>query len=303
MSQGFVKLYGDQLLNSTVWVTTSLETRMVWITLLLLADQHGIVLASMPGLAKQAGVTVQDVEAAVETFTSPDRYSRSQEHEGRRLEPIDGGWLVLNYKKYREFRTIKQVKAAERQRRFREKEGVTNNARDAPEAEAEAETEAEIPTTTSKALSRDRRSGDRRTPGKGLVLKETGNWVSEAIKQAGAEDFTDQRLLWEGRTVFSFWQYRAGKNGKVVILTTDRQARIRRWLTIYGLEACLLAVEGAFHHPDHNQEGRSYHELENIFKARGSGTIEKLRDAGQRHPRQVKAIIDKLTAKGWRPSE
>jgi len=302
VSQGFVKLYGDQLLNSTVWVTTSLETRMVWITLLLLADQHGIVLASVPGLAKQAGVSVEDVEAAVGTFTSPDRHSRSQEHEGRRLEPIDGGWLVLNYKKYREFRTIKQVKAAERQRRFREKEGVTSNARDAPEAEADTEAETETATTT--ALSRDRRSGERRSPSNGVVLKETGNWVSEAIKQAGAEDFSDERLLWEGRTVFSFWQYRAGKNGKVVILTTDRQSRIRRWLRIYGLEDCLLAVEGAFHHPDHNQEGRSYHELENIFKAReGAGTIEKLRDAGQRHPRQVKAIIDKLTAKGWRPSE
>ena len=97
MGQGFVKLYGDQLLNSTVWVTTSVETRMVWITMLLLSDQHGIVQASIPGLAKQAGVSIKDVEKAMEVFTNPDKYSRSREYAGRRAEPIDGGGLVLNY--------------------------------------------------------------------------------------------------------------------------------------------------------------------------------------------------------------
>src|SRR4030042_1008042 len=114
MSDGFVKIYGSQLLNSTVWVQTDLTTKVVWIIMLTLADRHGNVKASVPGIAKLAGVEIEEAAESIEILKAPDKWSRTQEHEGRRLIEIDGGWNVLNYEKYRDYRSPEQIRGAER---------------------------------------------------------------------------------------------------------------------------------------------------------------------------------------------
>jgi hypothetical protein len=55
----------------------------------------------VPGFADMARVGLAEVENALATFQSPDAYSRSPGHEGRRIEPVEGGWRILNYEKYR----------------------------------------------------------------------------------------------------------------------------------------------------------------------------------------------------------
>ena len=119
---GYVKIYGDQLMRSTVWVNTSKETRLLWITMLAIADKNGLVLASIPGLAKEAGVSIEECEESLKVLSSPDPYSRTKKYEGRRLEVIDGGFLLLNYRKYREMRTEAQVKDAMRKAAWRAKQ-------------------------------------------------------------------------------------------------------------------------------------------------------------------------------------
>jgi hypothetical protein len=119
---GFTKLFGS-LIGSTVWLEDS-DTRVVWITMLALADANGIVGASVPGLAKLAGVPREACEYALDKFLSPDPDSRSKEHEGRRIQEVDGGWHLLNYAKYREKRDAdvrrEQNKQAMRRRRAKQ---------------------------------------------------------------------------------------------------------------------------------------------------------------------------------------
>lgn len=102
MSETFVKLFGS-ILESTVWGQPA-EVRLVWITMLAMADSRGRVYASIPGLAHRARVDVPDVERALAVFLAPDPYSRTPDYEGRRVEPIDGGWRLLNHGKYRDKR-------------------------------------------------------------------------------------------------------------------------------------------------------------------------------------------------------
>jgi len=118
----FTKLFSS-IVSSTIW-QESLETKIVWITMLALSDRDGIVDASVPGLAKQAGVTLEQTEQALSVLESPDPYSRTKDHEGRRVEPVDGGWRLLNHSKYREklSREDRREKAANRQRVKRERE-------------------------------------------------------------------------------------------------------------------------------------------------------------------------------------
>jgi hypothetical protein len=39
---------------------------------------------------------------ALSILLAPDPDSRTKDHDGRRIEAIEGGWLILNYLKYRE---------------------------------------------------------------------------------------------------------------------------------------------------------------------------------------------------------
>ena len=69
--------------------------------MLAMVDRNGEVHASIPGLAKRAGISLNECEEALSCLLSPDPYSRTKEHEGRRIGVIDGGWELLNHAKYR----------------------------------------------------------------------------------------------------------------------------------------------------------------------------------------------------------
>ena len=97
---GFNKLF-PELITSSIW-SESKETRLVWITLLASKNHNGYVAASLPGLARMANVSLDECQMAVQVLDSPDPHSRSKENEGRRIEAVPGGWVVLNHKKYRD---------------------------------------------------------------------------------------------------------------------------------------------------------------------------------------------------------
>ena len=151
---GYTKVFAS-LITSTVWGEDH-ETRIVWITMLALADRNGEVQGSIPGLAHMARVPIEKCRSALDKFMSPDPESRTPDCEGRRIEKIDGGWAIINHAKYRRLASKEDAveKNAERQRRFKERKTVTvtqgnasvtlGNAqvtqdRDIAEAEAEAE--------------------------------------------------------------------------------------------------------------------------------------------------------------------
>lgn len=117
----YTTLFSSVLL-STVWQEDT-RTRIVWITLMAISNKRGEVMASVPGLASVAKVPIDAVEAALEKFLAPDLHSRTKEYEGRRIATIDGGWVLLNYPKYRDIarRAERKSSNAERQRRFRER--------------------------------------------------------------------------------------------------------------------------------------------------------------------------------------
>lgn len=147
----FTKLFSS-ITDSSIWSEDS-DTRVVWVTMLAMADQFGRVHAAIPGLAKRAMVSVQKTEEAIQKFLLPDPYSRTKDHEGRRIEVIGGGWRLLNHEMYRNLRSEDDRKEQNRlaQQRRREKlKNVSNSSANVstgqqnqpPSAQAEAYTEA-----------------------------------------------------------------------------------------------------------------------------------------------------------------
>jgi hypothetical protein len=101
MNNDFIKLFGHQLLTSTLWLESDSDTKVVWITLLCWADCDGIIELTIPGLAHLAGVHIDKARAAVEKFLAPDTDSRNPMENGRRLLLVKGGWRLTTYDEYR----------------------------------------------------------------------------------------------------------------------------------------------------------------------------------------------------------
>jgi len=95
----YVKLFSD-ILQSSLWSEDS-DTKVIWITMLALANQDGLVRATAPGISHEARVDLEKTKSVLTLLESPDPESRTPEHEGRRIERVDGGFLILNYLKYR----------------------------------------------------------------------------------------------------------------------------------------------------------------------------------------------------------
>lgn len=121
---GFTKLFSS-IVASSIWCEDD-KTRIVWITMLALADRNGIVEAALPGLANAARVSVEECRMAVKKFQQPDPDSRSTALDGRRVEKIEGGWKLLNYERYRkklsaedrrEYKAVKQAEYRQKKKR------------------------------------------------------------------------------------------------------------------------------------------------------------------------------------------
>ena len=112
MSVTFTKLFSS-LPESTIWCEPS-DTRVMWVTLLAMADSKGRVFGSIPGMANRAQIPIESCIKAFDCFMSPDPHSRTKDEEGRRVAVIDGGWRLVNYNKYRETKDAEREKERKR---------------------------------------------------------------------------------------------------------------------------------------------------------------------------------------------
>jgi hypothetical protein len=202
----FVKL-DCGILDSSLWIDQ--DARTVFITALLMAEPfellapaaqleiesldgtgwdvppgwYGKVNAAGGGIILRAGVENEKGVQALKKLGSPDKQSRSDAFDGRRLVRVDGGFLVLNFIKYRDL----DYTNAERQARWRERQKTKRNAvtdvtkryvtplhnTKVTQAEAEAEAEEKKKVVFSSS-------------GKGLSEKQTAPESNNAVESLHA---------------------------------------------------------------------------------------------------------------------
>lgn len=140
----YTKLFAS-IVHSTVWATEK-HVKVVWVTMLAIASRHGVVEASIPGLAKVSNVTIEEAEDALAVLGSPDRYSRTKDYEGRRIAEQDGGWLILNYEKHRSVKDEEEARILTRERvkrhRAAKSDGNKGNASNADVTQGNAKAKA-----------------------------------------------------------------------------------------------------------------------------------------------------------------
>ncbi len=116
---GYAKLSAS-IITSSIWCEDD-KTFRLWIAMLAMADAKGHVDGSVPGMARILGCTMEEVEHSLDRLCAPDPYSRTHDHEGRRVMAEPGGWLVINYELYRGQGQAKDGSRAEYFRNYRAK--------------------------------------------------------------------------------------------------------------------------------------------------------------------------------------
>jgi hypothetical protein len=99
---GYTKLFSD-IVCSSIWNEDD-KTRLVWVTMLALKGGNHVVRATIGGLAHAARVSIEDCKMAIQKLSGPDPDGLDQPYEGRRIEPIEHGWFVLNGESYQQRR-------------------------------------------------------------------------------------------------------------------------------------------------------------------------------------------------------
>ena len=115
---GFTKLV-PEIIQSSIWNESS-DVRVVWITMLATKDENGYVRGDAKTIARLANVPLAAAEEALKRFQEPDPSSHTPDNEGRRIEAMPGGWLVLNHDKYRLNDDVKREQTRDRVRKWRE---------------------------------------------------------------------------------------------------------------------------------------------------------------------------------------
>lgn len=117
-----------KILDSSIWLEPT-PTRVIWLTFIAAMDETGFAqFAGIANLAHRARVAIQEAQEAVECLQAPDGDSSDPEHDGRRIERVPGGWMILNAPKYREIvtRAVSQEQTRLRVNRYREKKRNCN---------------------------------------------------------------------------------------------------------------------------------------------------------------------------------
>jgi hypothetical protein len=98
----YAKIF-TQIFDSSI--AENYEVRHVFEDLLKLADRDGVIDMTMEAIQRRTNAPMEKVKFGIEMLLLPDVKSRSREHDGRRLIPLDShrdwGWIVVNYAHYR----------------------------------------------------------------------------------------------------------------------------------------------------------------------------------------------------------
>lgn len=212
---GYTKLFSS-ITDSTIWAAPD-TTRIVWITMLAMADQYGYVGASVPGLAARARVSIDACVAALKSFSEPDEWSRTTLYEGRRIALSDGGWVLINHAKYRaavdtEVRREKSRVAMAELRKKRSTNLLTEvievNKKSQELAQAEAEAEA-------KPLTTNTTGAQKRTPFVKPSIEEVEAYCQERRNDVSVASWFDH---------YDTNGWKVGRNSM-----KDWRASIRTW--------------------------------------------------------------------------
>jgi hypothetical protein len=144
---------------------------------------------------------------ALKRLSSPDPYSRTKDHEGRRIEEVEGGWRILNYLKYRNLKSHEErrLQVREAVARYREKKANPITViKSKPIADAEAYADAEkkkrdgrfAPPSVQEVITYTAEKGYHFSPEGFVAFYQSKGWK---VGKEPMKDWKAACVTWENR--------------------------------------------------------------------------------------------------------
>ena len=264
----YVRLFSS-LLDSSIWLEADATVRL-WIAMLCMANQEGLVLTSVGGLARRANVSKEDCEAGLAVLAAPDPDSKDPDNEGRRIERVVNGWLVLNHHKYREIEDPRRLADARRQRRCRVKQKGL-----------ELEIYAPIPASDPRG-----------------AMVPVSNAIAQVEERATDAAGARERMRTAIELVAAYFKARARK-GQRWMLTSEKETKVRARLKENGMDVSELfwAIDGAMKDPwitGEDPKSPGYLEIRTIFRDRSQVErfVQMAGDPDTEHPTFVEMAAE-----------
>lgn len=213
-----------KILDSSIWLESS-PTRIVWVTFIAAMDEHGFAqFASVANVAHRANVPLDEATKAILTLENPDENSSNPANEGRRIERVPGGWIVINAGEHRKMitRAIIQEQTRERVKRFRARKR-NSNAEVTPSV-AVSETETKAATTTTLAQKAAPVDGEFSEIWKLYPKRSGGNSRSDALRvfSARVREGVPAETLRAGTERYAAYCRAVGKEGTDKVMQACR---------------------------------------------------------------------------------
>lgn len=200
-----------KILDSTIWLEPD-ATRLVWITFIAAMDEDGFVaLSSVGNVAARARVTIEAAESAIRALESPDSVDPHQDNDGRRIERVPSGWMVLNASKYRDI--IRRATAREQTR----ERVAKHRARNADVTQRNAQKRKLTP-SVAVAVSEAKAGRGTRLPADWTPTQDLQAWAYKTRPDLSARE-TLERFR-------DYWIAQPGQKG----VKLDWDATFRNWV-------------------------------------------------------------------------
>ncbi|MGR3218621.1 MAG: hypothetical protein ACUZ8H_02235, partial [Candidatus Anammoxibacter sp.] len=125
---------------------------------IVLCDADGMIDMTPQSISRRTGIPIEHIIAGIEVLEKNDKYSRTPDEDGKRIELIDShrpwGWHIINHEKYKNLRDADMIRAQtrERVRRHREKKRAVTHG-NAKKRHTDKETNTDINTINQKKAS------------------------------------------------------------------------------------------------------------------------------------------------------
>jgi len=124
---------------------------------IVLCDADGMVDMTPQSISRRTGIPVEHIKAGIDVLEKADKYSRTSDEDGKRIELIDDhrpwGWHIVNHEKYKRMQDADTIRAQtrERVRKHREKKrGVTDGNEQKRHIDTNTNTNIKIKTRAAK---------------------------------------------------------------------------------------------------------------------------------------------------------
>lgn len=188
----YVPVFED-IVDSSIWEEPDFVVK-VFLTMLAKKKRGGYVWGTAFNLSRWAKKTEEETLKALEILSSPDtRRLEPQKFEGRRIEKVEGGWLILNAEHYQDRMKEENARISnvERQTRFRLKQKTK---------EEQQPTAATIGSITPEQIY----EAYPRKAGRGSALKKIAKAMRKVSPEILMKAVTEFAAAWNGVSDLTF---------------------------------------------------------------------------------------------------